>query len=476
MGTFSEYERYDGLGLAELVARREVTARELLETAIERVEQRNPAINAVTGRLYEQARASVARGLPPGPFTGVPYLLKDAGIQYAGAVTSHGSQLFRNTVSDHDSEIVSRSKRAGLVIFGMTNTPEFALSTSSEPRLFGPTHNPWNLDYSAGGSSGGSAAAIACGMVPMAHATDGGGSIRIPASVCGLFGLKPTRARTPVGPDLGEVWAGAGVGHAITRTVRDSAALLDTIAGPEIGDPYCAPTPGRPFLAAVGEEPGSLKIAVTTQAWNGQKTHPECAAAVEAAARVCEQLGHRVEEARPEWDEQARAAATRVIIGANLRTSLDEHAKRIGKEISAQDVEPRTWSVAEYGREKTASDYAHAIREVHQMGRALGRFFTSWDVLLTPTMCDPPYKLGVLSMANPDNASYLQALLATIAFTAPFNSSGHPAMSVPLHFTKNRLPVGVQFVARFGDEATLFRLAAQLERAQPWAANRPPKD
>jgi amidase len=473
VGTLSEYERYDGLGLAELVASKQVTAEELLDAAIERVERCNPALNAVVSRLYDQARAAIASGHPPGPFTGVPYLLKDLGVQYAGAVTSNGSQFFRDAVADHDSEIVVRLKRAGLVIFGKTNTPEFGLSTSTESRLFGPTRNPWNRDFSAGGSSGGAAAAVAAGVLPMAHATDGGGSIRIPASACGLFGLKPTRARTPAGPEVGEGWSGASIGHAITRTVRDSAALLDATAGPDIGDPYWAPPPARPFLAEVGADPGSLKIAVTTHAWNRQPTDPECAAAVAAALSLCEQLGHRVKEARPEWDEEARGSATRLIIAAHLRAQLEEFGERVGRAASAQDVEPRTWSAAEYGRNQSASDHVRAIRAVHRMGRALGSFFTNWDLLLTPTMCRPPYKLGVLSMANTDNDAYLQALLGTIAFTSPFNSSGHPAMSVPLHWTEDGLPVGVQFVARFGDEATLIRLAAQLERAQPWAARRP---
>src|SRR6266404_3309142 len=249
-----DYDRYDGIGLAGLVQARQVTAGELLEAAVGRVEQRNPAVNAVVNRMYDQAKAAIAAGLPSGPFTGVPYLLKDLGVLYAGAVTSAGSAFFRNAIADHDSEIVARMKRAGLVIFGKTNTPELGLSTSTEPRLFGPTKNPWNCEMSAGGSSGGAAAAVAAGMLPMAHATDGGGSIRIPASCCGLFGLKPTRARNPMGPDAGEGWGGASVGHAVTRSVRDSAALLDATSGPDIGDPYWAPPPTRPFLEEVGRD------------------------------------------------------------------------------------------------------------------------------------------------------------------------------------------------------------------------------
>ena len=264
MGGFPEFERYDGLGLAALVRDRQVSAAEMLEAAVERIETRNGALNAVILRLFDDARRRVESGLPDGPFTGVPFLLKDITVQVAGAVTANGSRLFAHAVADHDSEIVARYRRAGLVIAGKTNTPELGLATTTEPRLFGPTRNAWSLAHSAGGSSGGAAAAVAAGMVPAAHATDGGGSIRIPASCCGLFGLKPTRARTPSGPMLGEGWSGASVGHAITRTVRDSAALLDAAAGPDVGDPYWAPAPARPFLAEVGAEPGRLRVALCT--------------------------------------------------------------------------------------------------------------------------------------------------------------------------------------------------------------------
>src|SRR5580704_10303009 len=307
---YDEFTRYDGLGLAELVQRRQVSAAEVLEAAVAAVETRNHEINAVVGRLYDQARAAIAAGLPAGPFTGVPYLLKDLGAHYQGAVTSYGGTLFKDNVVDHDSEITVRLKRAGLVIFGKTNTPELGLASSTEPRLFGPTRNPWHLGHSAGGSSGGSAAAVASGMAPMAHATDGGGSIRIPASACGLFGLKPTRARNPLGPDQGEGWGGASVGHAVTRTVRDSAALLDATCGPDLGDPYWAPPSARPFLDEVGGEPGRLRIAITTRPWNGQAVDPQCAAAAQAAAKLCESLGHHVEEASPVVDAGSLGAAT----------------------------------------------------------------------------------------------------------------------------------------------------------------------
>ena len=474
MATFAEYDRYDALGLAGLVNAGEVTPAEVLDAAVERVEARNPAVNAVVSRHYEQARAAIAAGLPRGPFNGVPYLLKDLGVQLAGTATTWGSALFRDAVADHDSEIVARMRRAGLVIFGKTNTSAMGLSTSVEPTLFGATRNPWNPERGAGGSSGGAAAAVAAGMLPAAHATDGGGSIRIPASACGLFGLKPTRARTPSGPDVGESWNGAASAHAITRTVRDSAALLDATSGPDVGDPYWAPPQQRPFLSEVGADPGRLRIGFTDRPWNGHAVDPECSAAVAGAARLCEELGHRVQEARPEWDEPARAAAFMVVVAAHTLAHLQLRAEALGRGLRPDDVEPGVWAVAEIGKKHGAADYARAIRVVHGAGRAVGRFFTQWDALLTPTMCSPPHRLGVLSLSSRDPDAFRDALIGTTAFTVPFNGSGNPAMSVPLHWTRDGLPVGVQFVGPFGGEAILFRLAAQLERARPWAQKRPP--
>ncbi|HYM01820.1 MAG TPA: amidase, partial [Stellaceae bacterium] len=436
-------------------------------------EARNPGVNAVVSRLYDEARAAIERGLPEGPFAGVPYLLKDLSALYAGAATTFGCALFRDAVADHDSEMVARLKRAGLVIFGKTNTSELGLSTSTEPRLYGPTRNPWNAAFSAGGSSGGAAAAVASGMLPMAHATDGGGSIRIPASACGLFGLKPTRARNPSGPDVGEGWNGASAQHAVTRSVRDSAALLDATSGPDIGDPYWAPPPQRPFLAEIDADPGRLRIAVTATAWNGKPVDPECVDAVARASSLLESLGHEVSEARPSWDESQRQEATRLIAAAHTRAALAARAKALGRAPRPEDVEPPTWLVAEIGREAGAADYARAITVAHGVGRAVGRFFTRYDILLTPTMCRPPHRLGVLGPENPDGAAYLDALLGTIAFTSPFNTSGNPAMSMPLHRSRDGLPIGVQLVAGFGAEATLFRLAAQIERAAAWTGARP---
>ena len=469
-----EFASFDGLGLAELVRGRHVSPSELLDAAVSQVEARNPELNAVVTKLYDHARFAIAAGLPDGPFTGVPYLLKDLGAHVSGAVTSFGTTLFKDFVVDHDSEITARLRRAGLVIFGKTNTPEMGLAASTEPRLFGPTRNPWKPSHSSGGSSGGSAAAVAAGMVPMAHATDGGGSIRIPASCCGLFGLKPTRARNPMGPDAGEGWGGASVGHAVTRTVRDSAALLDATSGPDIGDPYWAPPPARPFLEEVGRDPGRLRIAITTRPWNGQPVDAECAEAAVAAARLCERLGHHVDEATPDVDARALGDATLVIISANIRATLEARAAALGRELKPGDVERLTWARAVDGHTARAADYARSIGVVHRIGRVVARFFTRYDILLSPTMCQPPFPLGVLDLMTDDVERYTKAILGSIGFTSLFNSSGNPAMSVPLAWSKSGLPIGVQFAAPFGDEAMLFRLGAQLERAQPWSERRPP--
>jgi Asp-tRNA(Asn)/Glu-tRNA(Gln) amidotransferase A subunit family amidase len=307
----------------------------------------------------------------------------------------------------------------------------------------------------------------------MAHATDGGGSIRIPASCCGLFGLKPTRARNPMGPDAGEGWGGASVGHAVTRTVRDSAALLDATSGPDIGDPYWAPPPVRPFLDEVGRDPGRLRIAITTKPWNGQPVDPECAEAAMAAGRLCEKLGHHVEEASPVVDAGALGAATLVIIGGNLRAAMEARAAALGRELAEADVERITWARAMDGHRARAADYARAIGVMHRTGRVVAPFFTRYDLLLTPTMCRPPLPLGIIDMMTDDPAEYTRAVLGTIAFTSLWNACGSPAMSVPLAWSRSGLPIGVQFVAGFGDEATLFRLAAQLEVEQPWANRRP---
>jgi amidase/6-aminohexanoate-cyclic-dimer hydrolase len=473
MSAFKEYAAHDALGLGELIAKKQVTPQEVLEAAIERIEAVNPRINAVVQKAYDEARAVIRAGLPAGPLAGVPYLLKDLYTWQKGARIGNGSRLYDGFLADHDFTLVERYKAAGLVILGRTNTPEFGLNAATEPVVNGPTRNPWNLERSSGGSSGGAAAAVAAGMVPAAHGTDGGGSIRIPAANCGLFGLKPNRGRNPAGPDVGEGWSGLACGHALTRSVRDSAALLDATSGPAPGDPYWAPPPARPFLQEVGAKPGKLRIALKKKTIMGTPVHPECVKGVESAARLCEELGHRVEEAMPEFDFVGLRWAMGVIISANLRSGLDARLDALKRTQKEDDVERITALWAEQGRRHTARDYARALVIVHGVGRRFGEFFQKYDVLLSPTLAEPPLPLGSTDMMSNDLDAYNERLFRLIPFTPQFNVSGGPAASIPLYWTPDGLPIGIQFGADFGNEAILFRLAAQLEQAQPWKDKRP---
>jgi len=474
MAGFIEYETYDATGLAALIAGGQVSAAEVLDAAIERAERLQPSINGITIPLYEHPLAAARTGLPAGPLSGVPFLLKDLGAQLSGTRTSGSGKLWRDFVADHDSTLVARYRAAGLNIFGKSASPEMGLAPSTEPAMYGPCRNPWNLAYSAGGSSGGSAAAVAARILPMAHATDGGGSIRIPASACGLFGLKTTRARNPSGPDVGEGWGGQAVAHCVSISVRDSAALLDVSAGPDIGDPYWAPPPAGRFVDEVERAPGRLRIALCVTPWNDEPVDAECRQSAEDAARLCESLGHHVAVGRPEFDTAAFRAATRTLVAANVLATLETRAKAVGKTLEASDVEPLTWSIVELGRGCTAADYARSITTIHAVGRVVARFFAGYDILLTPTMCSPPWPIGVLSLSAGDTTAYFTALNRSIGFTSLFNASGNPAASLPVHWSAQGLPVGVQIVAPFGDEATIFRLAAQIETARPWKDRRPP--
>ncbi len=474
MAIFRDYHKYDATGLAQLVRDGSVSAQELLETAIECVERLNPSLNAVIQPMYDQARGEIAAGLAEGPFRGVPFMLKDLGMLYKGVPTTNGSRLFRDFIPDHHSHLVERYRQAGLVIMAKTNTPEMGLTATTEPLLHGPSRNPWNLEHSTGGSSGGAAAAVAAGMLPAAHATDGGGSIRIPAACCGLFGLKPTRARNPMGPDFGEGWSGMGVGHAITRSVRDSAALLDATSGPADGDPYWAPPPARPFAKEVGSDPGRLRIAVSNVAPNDVPVHPDCVKAVEEVGKLCVELGHNVVEDAPPLNMTFLISAMRIVWGANTRAAAEIRYHALGKKPDGEGLENVTWMLAEEGRTTSAADYARAIQVLHRTGRDFAQFLENYDLFLTPTVAQPPWPLRALSMMDEDLDAYFYNLFAHIPFTAQFNSTGQPAMSVPLHWTQDDLPVGVQFAARFGDEATLLRLGAQLEAARPWGDRRPP--
>jgi amidase len=467
------YGAQDALGLAELVARGEAKPEELLDEAIRRVEAVDGRVGAVVIRAYDEARREITRGLPKGPFRGVPFLLKDLHLGTPGVRTTSGSRLFANYVADRESEIVARYRRAGLVIFGKSHSSEFGLTTSAESKLFGATRNPWSPEHTAGGSSGGAAAAVAARILPAANASDGGGSIRIPAACCGVFGLKPTRARTPAGPEVGEGWSGMSMVHAVTRSVRDSAALLDASAGPALGDPYAAPPPERPYLEEVGRPAGRLRVALQTTGWNGVATHPDCVAAAHDAARLCAELGHEVEEARLEVDAERMREATLTIIAANLRATLEDRAAVLGRDFSLEDVEFGTYFMAQSATSRGAAAYARAVRSIHALGREAAAFLSRYDALLTPTQATPPLPIGALSLSHPNPPEYVAALHQTIAFTQLFNVSGGPAMSVPLFWNAEGLPIGVQFAARFGDEGTLFRLASQLEQARPWAGRKP---
>jgi Asp-tRNA(Asn)/Glu-tRNA(Gln) amidotransferase A subunit family amidase len=468
-----DYDQYDALGLAQLVRDRQVSPEELLEAAIARVERTNPAVNAVVTRLYDHARNALRQGIPDGPFKGVPFLLKDLNALYKGAVTSNGCRFFATNQADHDTEVVARYKRGGLCIFGKTNTPEFGLTVTTEPRLFGATRNPWDLGTMAGGSSGGAAAAVAAGMLPAAHATDGGGSIRIPASCCGLFGLKPTRGRNPAGPDRGEGWSGMSTEHVITRSVRDSAALLDLTAGPDTGAPYFAPQPSRSFLTEAGLAPGALRIALVTRTPEGKPVHAECERAARDAGSLMAALGHHVEEAELGGLPEEFGPAFRIVIGGNIRTVVELYANKIGRQPTPEEFEKITWMFFESGAKASAADYARAVLAIHRTGRQVARWFDNYDIVLSPTLADLPAKIGVLDMNTDDPEGYGRHVAQYTAFTAPYNASGNPAATVPLHWAGNGLPVGVQLGGRYGDEATLLRVSAQLEQARPWFNRRP---
>lgn len=491
MGGLGEYEQYDGLALAELVRKRRVSPAELLEAAMTRIDARNPALNAVVRTMYDEARASLAQvaANPGAPFVGVPFLLKDLLAMYAGVPTSAGNRVLRTIPAAADNEIVRRYKAAGLVILGKTNTPEFGLTPYTEPEALGPACNPWDTSRTPGGSSGGSAAAVAARMVPLAGGGDGGGSIRIPASCCGLFGLKPSRGSTPAGPTFGEYWHGFVVEHVLTRSVRDSAAMLDAIGGPDAGALYAAPRHERPLLQEVTTEPGRLRIAFTARPFLGDHVHDDCARALADAARLLEQLGHDVVEAAPEFSGEEFAVAFLTVVAAEARADIETTARLSGRAPRLEDFETGTWGLGLVGSATSAAAYANAVRSMQMTARVIGRFFERYDVLLTPTLADPPPVIGALQPSRQEmlmvkavtrlHAGWLlraldvltplaKKTLSFIPYTPLFNVTGQPAMSVPLYWNDAGLPIGVHLAARLGAEATLFRLAGQLERARPW--------
>ena len=464
----------DALGQAELVRRGDVTPLELVDAAIARVERVNPKLNAVVTPMFDLAREAARGTLADGPFRGLPFLLKDLFAAYAGVRLTNGATVCQLLVPHHDSELVRRYKRAGLIVIGKTNTPEFGIPPTTENRLFGATHNPWDLDRTPGGSSGGSAAAVAARIVPMAHGGDGGGSIRIPASACGIFGLKPTRARNPLGPDVGDLLSGLVVEHALTVSVRDSAALLDATSGPAPGDPYWAPPPGRSFLEETKTPPGRLRIAFAKTALTGVPVHADCVAAVEDAARLCSDLGHHLEEASPSLDMTSVMRAFVVLYAAGAARNVADVEEAAGMPANREMFEPLTWGLAESGKQLTAAEYLLALRSIQKASRDVARFFGDYDIWLTPTLGEPPVPLGTFAATYDDPLVGFVRAGDFAPFTPLINATGQPAMSVPLYWSDAGLPIGTHFVGRFGDEATLFRLAGQLEQTRPWRAKRPP--
>jgi len=474
----------DAVAQADLVRRKEVTPLELVEAAIARVERINPAVNAVVLPALERARDEAARATrdrspADRPFPGVPFLMKDLGGQERGAPAYMGMKCLKQAgwlepVSSHFAE---RIQGAGFISLGRTNTPELGLLPTTEPELFGPTRNPWNLEHSAGGSSGGAAAAVASGMVPAAHASDGGGSIRIPASHCGLVGLKPTRGRSSFGPGAGERWGGFSCELVVSKTVRDTAALLDVVQGAMPGDPYFAPPPKRLFSSEVGADPGRLRIGLLDgPPREGVRVDPECAEAARAAARALEALGHHVEAAHPEaYRDTGCGKAYVTVVASSVARALDAVGEKLGRVLTEADVEPMTWAIAEMGRATPVAGYLAMVEWVHRFGRRMAAWWDSgFDLLLTPTAAEPPPRIGEFH-APPDVP--LRPFLRAApfgAFTFPINLTGQPAISLPLHWTASGLPVGAMLVAPYAREDVLLRVAAQLEQARPWRERRAP--
>ncbi|MEM1111703.1 MAG: amidase [Pseudomonadota bacterium] len=463
------YADSDALGMAENVRLGHVSAAELLDEAIRRTELINPAINAVTAKHYERARAACSGDLPQGLFTGVPFLLKDLGVTLAGTVTTQGSRLHRGEVAETTSPLVQRYEKSGLVIFGKTNTPEYGMALTTENLFLGDCLNPWNTAYSTGGSSGGAAAAVAAGILPVAHATDGGGSIRVPANHCGVFGFKPTRGRTP-----GAAGPAMSIGHVVSRSVRDSAAMLDVTAGYEAGAPFGLLPDAGGFLAAVQRPPGSLRVALNLTEPE-VAIDPDCRDAVLKTAKQLEELGHRVEEAAPELDYVRLNEVQNILMTAGVATSLRAIERARGTPVEVPDVEPMTVMIREAAAGWNQYDYVSALGWMHDLGREMGRFMENYDIILQPVTATPAPAIGEINFREGDDITrYTERFKRVSAFTHLYNMSGQPSMSLPLAQSAEGLPVGVMLSGRVGDDALLFSLAGQIEAAFPWAGRRPP--
>lgn len=470
---FAEYANYDALGLADLLAKREVSPAELVEEAIARVEKHNPQLNAVVFKTYDRAR-SAAKLPQQGPFGGVPFLLKDILGAQKGVPTRQGSNFIPPAPSPHDATIVRRFTGAGLISIGKTNVPEFGLVPTTEPAMYGACNNPWELDHSVGGSSGGSGAAVAAGIVPMAHATDGGGSIRAPASANGLVGLKTTRGRSTLGPDLGDIMGGLVCEGVLSRSVRDTAAALDVTAGNEMGDPYWAPPKAKSYLDESQTPPGNLRIAFATKSIFGKKFDPECVAAIEATAKLLESLGHRVEEASPPIAAESLMTAFMPVWASGLAMLIDGTAMMTGRTPHEGDFEGLTWGLYQMGKQVSGAQYQMCWFQLHTASRQIAHFHETYDVWMGTTLGAPPVRNGTFDFHEKDPLKGFAPIIDYLPVTAIQNASGQPAISLPLQWAKNGLPIGMHFAGRFGDEATLLRLAGQLEKAKPWAQRRPP--
>lgn len=488
---FPEYESFDGIGLADLVKRGVISPAELLEVAIDRIEEKNPALNAVIYKMYDEAKAQLRGNIPPGPFQGVPFLLKDLLTEYAGVPLSSGSRFTQHWIPEQDNELVKRIKQAGLIVLGKTNVPEFGLSSVTEPALFGPTRNPWDHTRSSGGSSGGAAAAVASGMVPMAHANDGAGSIRIPAAYCGLLGFKPSRGRTPTSSVMMRLWENLVVEHVITRSVRDSAAMLDVLAGPEIGSTISLAAPQSSYLDCLTKPFRQLRIAVTDKAFFPSVVSEEIIVGTQNAAELCRDLGHLVSPVSLSIDSADVALAYVIVTAGEMAACIKRFSEKMGSKPKHHDLETQTSVLCHIGDNISAADYAWASGVLDNAARHLAKFFLDYDVLLTPTMnatapkigefAPTPFELNMLELlARMPLAPLLKKAMehaaaknfANFPFTPIFNISGQPAMSVPLFFDSLGLPMGMQFAARVGDEETLFQLAFQLEQACPWVGQK----
>ena len=491
-----DLSNYDGLGIAELVRNEEVTALDVVEATIKSIEKINPILNAIIIPMYEEGRNLAKAPLPDGIFQGVPFLIKDLVSTYAGVPFTKGCKGLKNHIADQDSELMKRYKSTGVITLGKTNTPEFGLLGVTEPEAYGPTGTPWNPDHTSGGSSGGSGAAVAAGIVPIASAGDGGGSIRIPASCCGIFGLKPSRGRTPTGPN-GELWQGAAVEHILSRTVRDSAAMLDATNGADAGAPYVVAPPEQPYMEAIKVDPKKLRIAFTTESPLGNEVAPECIEAVknDINKMVHLGLGHVVEDEKPKYDGMELAMSYMMMYFGEMAAEIDNMQFLLGRKAKPKDVEPPTWTLGLLGRTFSAGDFVKEMQRWNEYSRMMGKFHQQYDLYMTPTIAIPPPKIGetapkplelqamkivnTLGLGKVLKASGIMEQLAEkslskMPFTQLANLTGQPAMSVPLHWTSEGLPCGVQFIAPIGDEATLFQLAAQLEKARPWFTHHPP--